>query len=137
MRQICGIMRVNAVIMHELSVTGTTLACSLMQEYNFVVQTHQPIRLCSTFSTACTIFLYILMNNAGYMRNLTKTRMITNNAENSASAELRYPVGTESVIHGRNGWQIWQEKMPSSTAAKLQPGYRQRCVWWPGPAPAS
>ena len=69
-----------------ISCKNTTLSYKLMNPYDF----------CSTFSTACTIFLYILMNNAGFMRNLTKTRMITNNAENSASAESRYPVGTEN-----------------------------------------
>ena len=94
MRDYAANTRVDAVIVHEFSVTGTTLACSLMQEYNFVVQTHEPIRLCSTFSKACIIFLYISLNNVGFMRNLTKTRMMANNAENCASTESRYPVGT-------------------------------------------
>ena len=61
-----------------------------MQVYNFAVQTHAPVRLCSAFSTSCTIS----MKTAGYMQNLSKTGMTANNAENCASAESRYPVGT-------------------------------------------
>ena len=45
--------------------------------------------------------------------------------------------GEQGVIRVRNGWQTWQEKMLSSTAAKLQPDCSQRCVWWPSHAPAS
>ena len=81
--------------MHKFSLICTTLACSFLQVYYFVVQTHAPVRLCSTFSTSCTNFLYIPLNNAGFMQNLSKTRMTANNAENNCAAvESRYPVGT-------------------------------------------